>query len=256
MSKTVLITGGTRGIGLGIAAHLAREGWSLALNGVRPEAEVRQALEAIEQSGAPVLYCRGNIGEQEDRLAILEKVVGHFGRLNALVNNAGVAPRERADLLDTSEESYDRVLGINLKGPFFLSQLAAKAMLKTRETEPDAPAAIINISSISATVVSVNRGEYCISKAGMSMVTKLFAARLAGNGIPVYEIRSGIIATDMTSVVREKYDRLFAEGLAPQPRWGTPEDIGKAAAALLAGDFPYSTGGVFMVDGGMTIQRL
>ena len=173
-----------------------------------------------------------------------------------MVNNAGVAPHQRLDILDTTEESFDRVLGINLKGPFFLSQLAARAIIEARQQFPDEPAAIVNVSSISATVVSVNRGEYCISKAGLSMMSQLFAVRLAEFGIPVFEVRPGIIRTDMTAVVQEKYDRLFAAGSAPQARWGTPEEVGKAVAALVRGDFPYSTGQVVMVDGGMTINRL
>lgn len=257
MQKTALITGGTRGIGLGIAECLAREGWSLALNGMRPASAVEDILTQLGMHGVGrVIYCRGNIGDPADRKAILHQTVETLGGLNALVNNAGVAPRQRLDLLETTEESFDRVLGINLKGPFFLSQAAAPHLIKTRQQDPDAPVGIVNVSSISATVVSVNRGEYCISKAGLSMVTQLFAARLGEYGVPVYEIRPGIIATDMTAGVREKYDRLFAEGLALQPRWGTPEEIGKAAAGLLRGDFPYSTGQVFMVDGGLTIQTL
>jgi 3-oxoacyl-[acyl-carrier protein] reductase len=256
MKKTVLITGGTRGIGLGIARQLAAEGWSLALNGVRPEEQVRATLEPLQKQGAEVLYCQGNIAREEERRAIIQEVVEHYGYLNALVNNAGVGPKERVDLLETSEESFDRVLGINLKGPFFLSQLAAQRIIETKRKDPVLPAAIVNISSISATVVSINRGEYCISKAGLSMVTQLFATRLAEEDIPVYEVRPGIIRTDMTAGVQEKYDRLFDEGLTLQPRWGTPEEVGRAVAALLRGDFPYSTGQVFMVDGGLTVQRL
>ncbi len=256
MKKTALITGGARGIGLGIARKLAAEGWSLALNGTRPEEQAREALDALRKNGAQVIYCRGNIGEAEDRHKIIDQVLKSYGQLNALVNNAGVAPRERVDLLQTSEESFDRVLDINLKGPFFLSQLAAKVMVETKRQNPGMPMAMVNISSISATVVSINRGQYCISKAGLSMVTQLFAARLAEEGIPVYEVRPGIIQTDMTAGVQEKYDKLFAEGLALQPRWGTAEEVGQAVAALLRGEFSYSTGQVFMVDGGLTVQRL
>ncbi len=257
MQKTALITGGTRGIGLGIAECLVREGWSLALNGMRPEEEVEETILKLGAHGVGnVIYCRGNIGNHEDREAILRQTVESLGGLNALVNNAGVAPRQRLDLLETTEESFDRVLGINLKGPFFLSQAAAPYLIETRKKNPDAPVGIVNVSSISATVVSVNRGEYCVSKAGLGMVTQLFAARLAQYAIPVFEIRPGVIATDMTAGVQEKYDQLFAQGLALQPRWGAPEEVGKAAAALLRGDFPYSTGQVFMVDGGLTIQTL
>ncbi len=257
MQKNALITGGTRGIGLGIAECLAKEGWSLALNGMRPEEEVEDTITRLGMYGVGnIIYCRGNIGDRSDRAAILRQTVEELGGLNALVNNAGVAPRQRLDLLETTEESFDRVLGINLKGPFFLSQAAAPYLIASRQENPDAPAGIVNVSSISATVVSVNRGEYCVSKAGLSMITQLFAARLGEYGIPVFEIRPGVIATDMTAGVQEKYDRLFAEGLALQPRWGTPAEVGKAAAALLRGDFPYSSGQVFMVDGGLTIQTL
>jgi len=256
MKKTALITGGTRGIGLGIARKLAAEGWSLALNGVRPEEQARESLDALRKNGAQVIYCRGNTGEADDRRRIIDQVLKSYGQLNALVNNAGVAPKERVDLLETSEESFDRVMGINLKGPFFLSQLAAKVMIETKRQNPGMPMAMVNISSISATVVSINRGQYCISKAGLSMVTQLFAARLAEEGIPVYEVRPGIIQTDMTAGVQEKYDKLFTEGLALQPRWGTAEEVGQAVAALLRGEFSYSTGQIFMVDGGMTVQRL
>ncbi len=256
MTKTALITGGSRGIGLGIAQSLAREGWNLAINGQRPESAVAGVLDDLRRHGSKITYCRGNIGDAADRSAILQQTLDQFGHLQVLVNNAGVAPRQRLDILDTTEESFDRVLGINLKGPFFLSQLAARAIIDARRQFPEVPAAIVNISSISATVVSVNRAEYCISKAGLGMVSQLFAVRLAEYGIPVYEVRPGIIRTDMTAAVQEKYDRLFSEGLAPQARWGTPEEVGKAVAALVRGDFPYSTGQVVMVDGGMTIGRL
>lgn len=256
MKKVALITGGSRGIGLGIAKCLVKENWSLAINGMRPAADVSEILATLETGDNEVIYCRGNIGDANDRQQIIQKVIKHFGFLNVLVNNAGVAPKERNDLLDMSEESYDRVLNINLKGTFFLSQLAAKAMIQSKALAPDFQAAIINMSSISATIISPNRGQYCISKAGMSMVTQLFAARLGVDKIPVYEIRPGIIETDMTSVVKEKYDHLFQNGLAVQARWGYPEDVGKAVAALVRGDFPYSTGQVIMVDGGMTMQRL
>lgn len=257
MSKKVaLVTGGSRGIGYGIAESLAAEGWSIAINGMRPEESVKDVMNSLRRDDNEVIYCQGNIGDAADRQSMIDKVVNHFGHMNVLINNAGVAPKERKDLLEMSEESYDRVLNINLKGTFFLSQLAAKAIIKAREHDVDMPAAIINISSISATVVSINRGQYCISKSGMSMVTQLFAARLGQDNIPVYEVRPGVIATDMTSVVKEKYDNLFANGLAVQARWGVPEDIGKAVASLVRGEFPYSTGQVIMVDGGITMNRL
>ncbi len=254
--KVALITGGSRGIGYGIAQCLAKEEWNLAINGVRSESAINEILEDLRTASTDVMYCQGNVGNNADRQRILNKVLSHFGHLNVLINNAGVAPKERSDLLEMSEESYDHVMDINLKGTFFLSQLAAKAMVDSKEKDADFKACIINISSISARVASISRGQYCISKAGMSMVTQLFATRLGQNDIPVYEVRPGIIDTDMTSAVKEKYDRLLADDLAIQKRWGKPEDVGKAVAALVRGDFSYSTGQVFMVDGGLTIQRL
>ncbi len=251
-----LVTGGTRGIGLGIAKALAGEGYNLAIGGIRPEDDVRSTLDALRDRGADVRYCRGDVGDRSTRTSILEAIRDHFGRLDLLVNNAGVAPKQRLDVLETTEESFDYVLGANLKGAFFLSQAAANWMKQQKQENSERSCAIVNISSISATIVSVNRGEYCIAKAGMSMVTQLFAARLGEFDIPVYEVRPGITRTDMTAAVQEKYDRLIAEGLCVQKRWGEPEDTGKAVAALARGDFPYSTGQVIMVDGGLTIPRL
>ncbi|MEM7368320.1 MAG: 3-ketoacyl-ACP reductase [Bacteroidota bacterium] len=258
MSQTsvALITGGSRGIGLGIAYALAEQGFDLAINGVRPASSVQEVVADLSQTGRKVLYCQGDIGQTADRQHILHQVKETFGQLNVLVNNAGVAPRERKDLLEASEESFDWVMGINLKGPYFLTQAAANWMVERKTADPNFSASIINISSISATMVSVNRGEYCISKAAMSMMTQLYASRLGEIGIPVYEVRPGIIATDMTSGVKEKYDKLIGEGLTVQPRWGYPEDVGKAVAALATGQFPYSTGQVLMVDGAITMQRL
>lgn len=256
MKKTALITGGSRGIGLGIGRSLAQAGFNLAINGVRKEEDAQGALEELRQLGAEVLYCQGDVGDENARKAIMDKVKNHFGRLNILVNNAGVAPKERRDILEATEESFDQVLKTNLSSAYFLSQAAANWMIAQREEDENFEAAIINISSISATVVSVNRGEYCIAKAGMSMATQLFAVRLGEYNIPVYEVRPGIIATDMTSKVTEKYDKLIAEGLTVQKRWGLPEDVGKAVAALSTGSFPYSTGQVIMVDGGMNIPKL
>jgi 3-oxoacyl-[acyl-carrier protein] reductase len=254
--KTALITGGSRGIGLGIARAMAKEGYDLAINGVRDESSVHDVLDELRSFGGKVIYCQGDISDGNSRKAIIEKVREEFGRLNVLINNAGVAPKERNDILVASEESFDYVIGTNLKGTYFLTQLAANWMVAQKKTDPDFGGCIINVTSVSATVASVNRGEYCIAKAGLSMVTQLFAARLGEYQIPVYEIRPGVIATDMTSGVKEKYDKMFSDGLAVQNRWGQPDDIGKAAAALSRGDFPYSTGQVIMVDGGMTIQRL
>jgi NAD(P)-dependent dehydrogenase (short-subunit alcohol dehydrogenase family) len=254
--KIALITGGSRGIGLGIAQALAQEGFKLAINGVRAEERVKDTLDELRSGGTEVLYVRGDIGEKADRERMVQEIWDHFGQLHVLVNNAGVAPRERNDLLNMSEDSYDWVMGINLKGPLFLTQLIANRMLDQKKTDPDFSGCIINVSSISATIASINRGEYCISKAGMSMLTQLFATRLGAEGIPVFELRPGLIKTDMTSVVTEKYDKLIAGGLTIQPRWGFPEDVGKAVASLVRGDLPYSTGQVIMIDGGLSQPRL
>ena len=256
MKKTALITGGSRGIGLGIARSLAKAGFDLAINGVREETAVQGALEELRELGADVLYCRGDVGDAAARASILTQIREQFGRLNVLVNNAGVAPKERRDILEATEESFDYVLNTNLKSSYFLSQSAANWMIEQKGQDENFEGVIINVSSISATVVSTNRGEYCVAKAGMSMATQLFAARLGEYNIPVYEVRPGVIATDMTAKVTEKYDKLIAEGLMVQPRWGLPDDVGKAVAALSTGSFPYSTGQVIMVDGGMNIPRL
>jgi 3-oxoacyl-[acyl-carrier protein] reductase len=256
MKKVALVTGGSRGIGLGIVKALAQQGYDLAINGVRPQEAVTDTLAEIKALGVEVIYCQGNVALAEDRARVLEQVNAHFGQLNVLVNNAGIAPRERRDVLQTSEQSFDEVLDTNLKSCYFLTQAAANWMIEQKTAQSDFFACIINISSISATVASVNRGEYCVSKAGIGMVTQLFAARLGEYNIPVFEIRPGVIATDMTAGVVEKYDNLIAQGLCVQARWGTPEDVGKVAGALAAGQFPYSTGQVFMVDGGLTLPRL
>ncbi len=254
--KTALVTGGSRGIGLGIAKELCKAGYDLAINGVRPESSVVTVLDELRSTGIKVVYCQGNIGDKEDRSRIIEKIKNSFGQLNLLVNNAGVAPKERKDLLETTEESFDRVLGINLKGTFFLTQAVANWFEEQKRADNDFAGCIVNVSSISATTVSINRGEYCISKAGLGMITQLFSVRLGSLDIPVYEIRPGIIKTDMTAGVEEKYDKLFEEGIAVQRRWGYPADVGKAVASLVEGNFPYSTGQVIMVDGGFSINRL
>jgi NAD(P)-dependent dehydrogenase (short-subunit alcohol dehydrogenase family) len=251
-----LVTGGSRGIGFGCAAELARSGFDLAINGMRDESQLDEPIGQLKALGADVLYCQGDIGSAEARASMLEKIRSHYGRLNVLVNNAGVAPKERKDILEASEESFDYVVGTNVKGPYFLTQAAANWMIEQRKDAPAAFFAIINIGSISATVASVNRGEYCVAKAGIAMMTALFAARLGEHDIPVYEIRPGATKTDMTSGVAEKYDKLIAEGLCVTRRWGFPEDVGKAVGALARGDFPYSTGQVVMVDGGLTLPRL
>lgn len=258
MSKPVaFITGGSRGIGFGCAHQLAQLGFDVAINGMRDESAVSEPIAALEALGARVLYCQGDIGSAEARASMLASIKERFGRLNVLVNNAGVAPKERKDILEASEESFDYVVDTNVKGPYFLSQAAANWMIEQKDAaDADAFYAIINVGSISATVVSVNRGEYCVSKAGIAMMSQLFAARLGEYGIPVYEIRPGVIKTDMTSGVTGKYDALIEDGLCVTKRWGFPDDIGKAVASLANGQFPYSTGQVIMVDGGLTMPRL
>jgi NAD(P)-dependent dehydrogenase (short-subunit alcohol dehydrogenase family) len=256
MNKIAFITGGTRGIGFGVALALGKAGFDLAVNGMRNEGEVTDALEELRNIGVNVAYFQGNVAVREDRQAMLDKILSHFGSVNVLVNNAGIAPRERADILHAKEEIWDEVMEINLKGPYFLTQLFANYFVKKKVENPLFEASIINISSISAFVASVNRGEYCISKAGIAMATKLWATRLGEYDIPVYEIQPGIIKTDMTAGVVEKYDKLFQEGITLQRRWGLPDDVGKVAAMLAQGNLPYATGQVIKVDGGLNIQRL
>lgn len=256
MKRVALITGGTRGIGFGIATQLAKEGFDLAVNGTRPEEAVQSTIDELKALGAAVLYCRGSIAAATDRKNMIERVRKHYGALHVLVNNAGIAPRERRDILEATEESYDEVMSTNLKGCYFLTQQAANWMIAQKQSDAGFTGCIINVSSISATVASVNRGEYCLSKAGLSMATQLFAVRLGEFNIPVYEVRPGIIRTDMTAGVTEKYDKLIADGLCIQQRWGEPADVGKVVASLANGQFMYSTGQVIMVDGGLTVPRL
>jgi 3-oxoacyl-[acyl-carrier protein] reductase len=255
--KVALVTGGSRGIGFGIATALARSGFDLAINGRRPASDVTETLQKLKNDGARSLYLQGDVADRADRAKMLHQIEREFGRLDVLVNNAGVAPDVRADLLDATEESFDRLMSINLKGPYFLTQAAARWMVKQRQAGgKDWRGCIINISSVSATFASVNRGDYCISKAGIAMASQLWAARLAEFGIDVYEIRPGIVATDMTAGVTEKYDKLIAGGLTIEKRWGTPEDVGRAAAMLARGELSYATGQVLHIDGGMTVSRL
>lgn len=251
-----LVTGGSRGIGLGIAEELTKVGFNLAINGLRPEADVMPALEKLRRPGTEVIYVRGNVASESDREAIVSQVIDKWGKINVLVNNAGIAPPKRMDILDATPDIYDTVMETNLKGPYFLTQRVARQMVQLKSQDSALSCCIINISSVSATVASVNRGEYCISKSGIAMATRLWAVRLAEYDIPVYEIRPGIIKTDMTAGVQEKYDRLLEEGLCLQKRWGMPSDVGKVAAAMATGYLPYSTGQVVMVDGGMTIPHL
>jgi NAD(P)-dependent dehydrogenase (short-subunit alcohol dehydrogenase family) len=256
MKRVALITGSSRGIGLGIATQLALNGFDLAINGTRSAADVEDVVRQLKGSGNDVIYCQGSISSAADRERILNEVRKHYGAFHVLVNNAGMGPKVRNDVLETTEESFDEVLSVNLKGTYFLTQKAARWMIEQKKNNDSFTGCIINISSISATVASINRGEYCISKAGVSMATQLFAVRLGEFNIPVFEVRPGIIRTDMTAGVTEKYDKLINEGLLVQKRWGEPEDVGKVVASLANGNFIYGTGQVIMVDGGLTIPRL
>lgn len=256
MSKVAFITGGTRGIGLGIAKSLAQKGFDLALNGMREKDSVLPVLEVLEKSGIQAEYFQGNIGSAEDRSRILEEILEKFGKINVLVNNAGVAPKVRADILDVVEEDFDYVVDTNMKGTFFLSQSIAKSMIKSKEKNPEDFFSIITITSISAVLASTNRVAYCMSKSGLSMMNQTFAVRLAEYDIPVFEVRPGIIETDMTAGVKEKYEAQIANGLTLEPRMGKPEDIGKTVAALAEGTLTYGTGQIITLDGGMTVGRL
>jgi NAD(P)-dependent dehydrogenase (short-subunit alcohol dehydrogenase family) len=256
ITKVALVTGGSRGIGFGVARELAAVGFQIAVNGRRPDAEVADAIAELKSAHGEALYCRGDVADPSDHARMLDQVREHFGRLDVLVNNAGVAPSVRADLLEAGTESFDRLISINLRGPYFLTQAAAKWMVQQKKQDPSFRGCIVNVSSVSATVASVNRGDYCISKAGIAMATQLWAARLAEFAIDVYEVRPGIIATDMTAGVKEKYDALIAGGLTVERRWGTPRDVGRAVAVLARGELPYATGQVLVIDGGLTLPRL
>jgi len=257
MSKRVaLVTGAGRGIGRGIALALAKNGWRVVIN-YRGNAEAAQETAGlVEQAGSQASVIQANIGSADDRKKLVQSTLEEFKRIDLLVNNAGIGPRQRLDILETNEASYDEVMGVNLKGPFFLTQQVARAMVNMLQAGAITPPKIVNISSISAYTSSPNRGEYCISKAGMSMMTALFADRLAEHGINVYEIRPGIIQTDLTSGVKDKYDKLIGDGLTPIKRWGQPEDIARAVLAIAEDYFPFSTGEVINVDGGFHVHRL
>jgi 3-oxoacyl-[acyl-carrier protein] reductase len=255
--KIAIVTGGSRGIGRAIAEGLARAGWTVVFSYNTNAAAAQEALSALEAAGQPGLAVQADIASAEDRERLVNAALDEYGGIDLLVNNAGMAPRQRADLLEMSEPSFDEVMATNLKGPFFLTQRAARVMVEQlRAGAAQTAPKIINIGSISAYTSSPNRGEYVISKAGMGMMTALFADRLAADGILVYEVRPGIIQTDMTAGVREKYDRLISGGLLPLPRWGTVEDVARAVTALAEGALPYSTGEIINVDGGFHIRRL
>ncbi len=258
-----IVTGASRGIGKGIAKELASLGYDLVVNhfdftaeGKPDDSKAVQTQKEIKKLGAACEILRGDISSAADRQSLVALTKSKFGRCDMLVNNAGVAPSKRMDLLEATEQSFDRVLGINLKGPYFLTQLVANWMIEQKKTNPDRAFRIVNTSSISAYTSSPARGEYCVSKAGVSMMTVLYADRLAEYGIGVFEIRPGIIATDMTSVVKDKYDKMIAEGLTPIKRWGQPEDIAKAVGAIAEGRLDFSTGQVINVDGGFHLRRL
>ena len=258
-----IVTGASRGIGKGIAKELASLGYDLVINhfdftteGEPDESRAAQTQKEIKEPGAQCEILRGDVSNAEDRAQLVDLAKGKFGRCDFLVNNAGVAPSKRMDLLEATEESFDRVMGINLKGPYFLTQLAANWMIEQKKQYPERAFRIVNTGSISAYTSSPARGEYCVSKAGVAMMTKLYADRLAEYNIGVFEISPGLIATDMTSVVKDKYDKLIAEGLTPIKRWGQPEDIAKAVGAIAEGRLDFSTGQVINVDGGFHLRRL
>lgn len=262
LSPIALVTGASRGIGRGIALALARLGYSVAINyasnhDAALECQKLCQAAAPAESGASFDIFPGDISDARSRQNLLKTVVDRFDWIDLLVNNAGVAPEERKDLLEATEESFDRLIRINLRGPFFLTQAVANFWLAGLAVHRERPRPkVITVSSVSAYAASINRGDYCVSKAGLSMMTQLFAVRLAGEGIGVYEIRPGIVATDMTGPVKEKYDRLISAGLTPIARWGTPDDVGCAVVAIAREHFPFSTGEVFNVDGGFHIRKL
>jgi len=260
-TPVILVTGAGRGLGRGIAVQLAAEGCSVAINfvGNRAAAEetaalCRKASRTRNQEFTPI---QADIGSKPDRARLVSETLSSMGRIDALVNNAGVAPRVRADLTEATEESFAELVRINLQGPYFLTQAVARHWLD-KGPKPALPGGhkVVFITSISADTASVDRGDYCISKAGLAMAAQLWAARLAKDGIQVVEVRPGIMATDMTAGAKAKYDKLLSEGLVPQGRWGTPEDVGLAVRSIIAGDLPFSSGSVIAVDGGFHIRRL
>lgn len=256
-----LVTGAGRGIGRGIALELGRVGFDVAIDDVGIDREdlaegAYEVKAAVERLGGRAMVVEADISGADDRRRLVAEVTEGLGEIDLLVNNAGVAPRERADVLEMSQDSYDRLMSINLRGPFFLTQMVARQMLERRSGGCKGWMGVVFISSISAYTSSTGRAEYCISKAGLSMVRALFADRLGGHEIGVYEIRPGIISTGMTAPVKDKYDKLIAEGLLPQKRWGRPEDVGKAVAGIALGYLDYSTGQVIEVGGGFGLRRL
>jgi 3-oxoacyl-[acyl-carrier protein] reductase len=255
------ITGASRGIGRGVAIELARNGYDIAGNSRSVDADttgsgIFEVQQRVEELGARFLAVQGDVSRLEDHARMLAAISETFGAVDLLVNNAGVAPEQRVDLLEAGPASFDRVMSINLRGPFFLTQQVAQQMIRQGREDSKARPCIVFITSISASASSPSRAEYCLSKAGLSMAAAVFADRLSEYRINVYEVRPGIIKTDMTAPVQERYDSLISEGLVPQRRWGLPEDVGKAVVALARGYFEYSTGLVVEVSGGMNIKRL
>jgi NAD(P)-dependent dehydrogenase (short-subunit alcohol dehydrogenase family) len=255
-SKVALVTGAGRGIGRGIAVALAERGWAVVVNYRGNTAAAVETVRLVEEVNGRGVAAQADIANRADRERLVDETLEKYERIDMLVNNAGIAPLQRVDILQTSEASYDEVMGVNLKGPFFLTQRVAKAMIENPSALPSTGPKIVNIGSISAFTSSPNRGEYCLSKAGLAMMTTLYADRLADYGINVYEIRPGLIKTDMTSGVSEKYDQLIADGLTPIRRWGQPVDVACAVVAIAEGLLPFSTGEVINVDGGFHLRRL
>ena len=255
-TKAALVTGGSRGIGRAVALELARLGYAVVVNYATRPAAADEVVGMVRAAGGRAVAQRGDVGAAADRQALVRRALDEFGRLDVLVNNAGITSQGRKDILEATEESWDLVFKTNLKGPFFLSQLAANEMIGLRRAGTIPGGKIINLSSISAYAVSTNRADYCLTKAALGMMTHLFAVRLADEGIQVFEICPGVIASDMTAPVQEKYDRLIADGLWPIRRWGQPDDVARAVAAIVGDSFPFTTGQRFDIDGGFHIRRL
>ncbi len=256
MQPAALVTGGSRGIGRAICLELARHGYAVVVNYASRRDAAEEVVGQIVATGGRAIAAQGSVALAAQRETVLAAAIDEFGRLDVLVNNAGIASPGRKDLLEATEAAWDEVFATNLKGPFFLTQLAARMMIELIHARTQPAGTIVNISSVSAYTASTNRGDYCMSKAALSMMTSLFADRLAGEGISVFEIAPGVIETDMTGPVRDKYDKLIADGLSPIRRWGTPEDVARAVGAIVQGYFPFSTGERFNVDGGFHLRRL
>lgn len=253
--KVAVVTGASKGIGAAIAKRLSEAGAAVVVNYSSGKEDADRVVGDIKANGGKAIAVKGDVAKVADVRRLFAETKKAFHTLDVLVNNAGVTSPGRADILEATEDSWDKVMGINLRGPFFLTQAAARLMRETNPL-PNAPRAVINLSSISAFAVSINRGDYCITKAGIGMMTQLWAVRLAEFGISVFEIQPGVIESDMTGPVKAKYDALFVQGFAPINRWGQPDDIGRCVTAIARGDFPYTTGQVFHIDGGFHLRTL